>query len=147
MRSANVGDVYKVRELMTRTSSYLKDRADIEHALSSILNASDEGLAFVFNGYLYLVAVCEQWWTPHKCLCEEFVIRIGDKEESPPVEQAIAFLDQLAKVHGCRFIVASDFLSGQLDGAYKENGYRPMGTTFIKDLNDVLRTTSEQAGG
>lgn len=147
MRSANIGDVVKAREIMEQSPSYLRERADLSYAMTNLMTSSDDGLCFVFNGYLYLFAICNQWWTPDKFLCEEFVIRIDDKDESPPAEQAIAFLDQLAKVNECRFIVASDFLSGQLDGAYKANGYRPMGTTFIKDLNNVLQPTGSKESG
>jgi len=101
--------------------------------MENLLLAVKDEKVLVFNGYLYYFEISKQWWSKKTYLCEEFFMRMPSEEYTPP-EQALTFLETLAKAHGCDSVVASDFLTGQLGPSFIRLGYVPLGTMFFKDV-------------
>lgn len=134
MRLATEQDIRDCLEyLRTLPTLGLMCHADDDAILANLLDAVKEEKVLVFNGYLYYFEISKQWWSKKTYLCEEFFMRMPSEEYTPP-EQALTFLETLAKAHGCDSVVASDFLTGQLGPSFIRLGYVPLGTMFFKDV-------------
>lgn len=92
------------------------------------------GNLVVCGDYGILFDVGSPWHTTKLVLIEEIIIRFRRLYQNP-VEDAIAKLDDLARLHGCVAIAAGDTQVGLMAPRYQAAGYISLGSQFYKELN------------
>lgn len=136
MRTPNEEDLEAVR----RAYQWMLDNSpgpqmrfsDIDTVMEYIATASQEGRAFVWEGYLLLFHIGSPWYSKKLYLIEELVIRIHKTDKTST--QAVGMLEGIARAGGCVLMAAGDTQVGHMAKIYTAEGFAPIGTQFVKEL-------------
>lgn len=108
--------------------------AEPDTAFKHLVWASQHRRLVTCGDYGILFDVGSPWHTTKLVLIEEIIIRFRRQYQNP-VEEAIAKLDDLARLYGCVAIAAGDTQVGLMAPRYQAAGYTSLGSQFYKELN------------
>lgn len=140
-RLATVGDIPVIMRALWQMLEYstapqMKYADPIEAELS-IRHAIHEERAYIHAGYFIMVDSGREWYSASKFLIEQIILKVETTEA--PVEQAIDYLQVIAKHRGCRLVAAGDTQCGYMAPKYLSQGFTLLGTQFIKELPNGFR--------
>lgn len=107
-----------------------------------IRHAIHEERGWIIGGFFIMVDVGRDWFSSHKFLIEQLVLRIEKTEHKVGV--AIAALDTLQAHYGCSATMVGDTQVGYMVPHYQAAGFSVHGTQLIKgELSSAGYETSQ----
>lgn len=104
---------------------------DVDTARDYITNQMHNRRAVVVDDYFILFDIGSPWYSNESFLIEELVIRTGTGRSPPSV--AVAALDELREMYGCKAVIAGDTQIGAMVPHYKAAGYVELGVQLMKE--------------
>ena len=117
----------------------LPDLSTVEDAWEGIESYALAKRAVIHGGFLILFDIGQEWYSTKMIFCEKLVMRVYDYGQADTIP---GILTRLAEHHGCEVAMAGDALAGKMTPHYEQAGWRHLGTTLMKEINQCAEANS-----